>query len=112
MLHVFNAVRSYKSLYGRMLSSSTGAALCLSCASPTLVRGRRILGTPESKRVTLVWKETVLNEIQKEEKQFDADSIITRKERYLCKKCFYAYEKFAEKKEVGRIFSIVVDQMY
>ena len=25
---------------------------------------------------------------------------------------FCAYEKFAEKKEVGRIFSIVVDQMY
>ena len=42
--------------------------------------------------------------IQKEGKRFDADSIITRKERYMCKKCFYAYEKFAEKKEVGRIF--------
>ena len=50
--------------------------------------------------------------IHKEGKRFDADSIITRKERYMCKKCFYAYEKFAEKKEVGRIFSIVVDQMY
>ena len=91
-----------------MLSSSSGAALCLACASPTLVRGRRILGTPESERVTLVWKETVLNVIHKEGKRFDADSIITRKERYMCKKCFYAYEKFAEKKEVGRIFSIVV----
>ena len=30
----------------------------------------------------------------------------------MCKECFYAYEKFAEKKEVGRIFSIVVDQIY
>ena len=54
--------------------------------------------------MTLVWKETVLNVIQKEGKRFNADSIITRKERYMCKKCFYAYEKFAEKKEVGRIF--------
>ena len=88
-----------------MLSSSTASAsLCLASASPTLVRGRRILGTPESERVTLVWKETVLNVIQKEGKGIDADSIITRKERYMCKKCFYAYEKFAEKKEVGRIF--------
>ena len=50
--------------------------------------------------------------IQKEGKPFDADSIITRKKRYMCKKIFYAYEKFAEKKELGRIFSIVVDQMY
>ena len=48
-------------------------------------------------------KETVLNVIQKEGKRFDADSIITRKET-LCKKCFYAYEKFDEKREVGRIF--------
>ena len=87
-----------------MLSSSMAvAALCLACASPTLVSGRRILGTPESERVTLVWKEG---------KRFDADSIITRKEIYMWKKCFYAYEKFAEKKEVGRIFSIVVDQIY
>ena len=77
-----------------------------------MVRGRRILGTPESERVTLVWKETVLSVIQKEGKRFDADSTITRKKRYMCNKCFCAYEKFAEKKEVGRIFSIVVDQMY
>ena len=59
-------------------------------ASPTLVRGRRILGTPESERVTLVWKETVLNVIQKEGKRFDADSIITRKERY----SYYVQEVF------------------
>ena len=73
-----------KLLYGGMLSSSIGASSLFGlCASPTLVRGRRILGMPESERVTLVWKETVLNVIQKEGKQFDADSIITRKETYV-----------------------------
>ena len=51
--------------------------------------------------MTLLWKETVKSVIQKEGKQFDADSIIIRKkETYMCKKCYYAYEQFADKKEV------------
>ena len=92
-----------------MSSGSSDAALCLACASPALIKRRRILETPDSERVTLVWKETVLNVMQKEGKEFDADSIISRKEGCMCQKCFYAYKKFVEKNEVGIIFSIVVD---
>ena len=49
---------------------------CLACADIAVVRGRRVLGVPESERVTLLWKETVKSVIQKEGQQFDADSII------------------------------------
>ena len=82
------------------MTSSSSNVFCLACADIAVIRGRRVLGVPESERVTLLWKETVKSVIQKEGKQFDADSIIRKKEAYMCKKCYYAYEKFADKKEV------------
>ena len=53
-----------------------------------------------------------MNVIQKEGKRFDADIIITRKERCICKKFFMLMNSLLRKIEVGSIISIVVDQMY
>ena len=54
--------------------------------------------------MTLVWKETVLNVIQKEGKRFDADSIYNQEGEILCARSVFMLMKSLLRKEVGRIF--------
>ena len=85
------------------MSSSAATVLCLACANPTNAGNRRVLGTSESELVTNLWKEIVLNVVKKENKEYDPSGFISRKEKYICKKCFHAYKTFAEKKEVSKV---------
>ncbi len=83
------------------MAASSNAALCLACANSTNVKNRRLLGTQESELVTNIWKEMVLNISQKEGRGVNLVTIDSRKEAYVCKKCFYAYTTYANKKEVS-----------
>ncbi len=83
------------------MAASSNAALCLACANSTNVKNRRLLGTQESELVTNIWKEMVLNVSQKEGRGVNLVTIDSRKEAYVCKKCFYAYTTYANKKEVS-----------
>lgn len=75
-----------------------------------MIRVRRVLGVSDSEQVTLLWKETIFKVLERESKQLDIDNLISKEQGFICKECFYAYDKMLEKKEVYTILakSIIV----
>ncbi len=65
-----------------------------------MMKQRRVLGVAESEKVTLFWKEMAFKNLEKSGKQLDLDVLIN-KQGFICKKCFYAYDKLIKKKMVG-----------
>ncbi len=83
--------------------AGTSLAICLACGGLANVKDRRVLGVGE--KVTLLWEKTISMVLLLEKKQFDFKRIISNKEGYMCRKCFYAYGKFVEKEEVSYVHS-------
>ena len=81
-------------------STSATAPLCLACGEHTVKKDRRVLGGT-SERVTLLWKETISSELEKRKEDVDLDELLCPGPGYMCRKCFYAYDKMLQNKEVG-----------
>ena len=73
---------------------------CLACGGVAGIRERRVLGVSRSEKVTVLWKETILKVLEREGKQLDIDNLISQDQGFMCRKCFYGYNKLIEKKEV------------
>lgn len=52
--------------------------------------------------VALLWKVAVERELERRGhgQDLDLDSVISSRDSFMCKKCFYAYEKLLEAKKV------------
>ena len=94
-------------------SSKTIGQICLACGELTIKKDRRVLGGSgsASEQVTNLWRETIANELRRRSKVLDFDSLIHPGAGYLCRKCYYSYEKLLETREVQSVlrqFSYVV----
>lgn len=77
------------------------AVVCLACCDITSrASKRRNLSSSSSSHVVPLWKEIVQEEIQKQDRNIDIDSVVDPdRSGYMCRKCFYAYEKYMKLKE-------------
>lgn len=91
--------------------SSSETEICLACGGVAVVRKRRVLGNG-TKEVTLLWKEILVNAMEEEGKELDITNFFSQKERFMCKNCFYAYNKVIEKKEVHSLTQIFLAISY
>ena len=78
--------------------------LCLACGESAVEKDRRVLGGSgnTSEQVTLLWKRIFLKELDKRSEQlhFDLDGLIHQQRSYICRKCYYAYDKLCETEKV------------
>ena len=81
------------------MASSGSAKLCLGCGGLAKSRDRRTLEA--GGQVTLLWEKAMDKVLEIEQQEFDCSSLIHNGDGFMCRKCFYAFEKFIEKFEVS-----------
>ncbi len=83
------------------MKSAMTSAICLACGGVAAVGSRRIIKTQSCDGVSILWKEEIERELEKKGEALDLDHLISsQQEAYMCRKCFYAYEKLLEAKKV------------
>ena len=88
------------------LSASSLKNICLACGEQAVRKDRRVIGgiSGESGAVTLLWKEFIVKELEKRGEQVNIESVF---ESYMCRKCYYAYQKLLKAKEVKTFSNII-----
>ena len=83
-----------------MSSSARPVVLCLACGEVTSrTSDRRNLRNSSSQHVIPLWKDLVAEELSKRNQHADLDDLVSGNSGYMCRKCFYAYEKYLKVKE-------------
>ena len=76
---------------------------CVACGDVDKVTkpsNRRNIESTSSRHVFPLWKSLLMNELQKSDCCIDVDELLQKQNLVMCKKCFYAYEKYFESLEV------------
>ncbi len=85
------------------MKSAMTSAICLACGGVAAVGSRRIIKTQSCDGVSILWKE-IERELEKKGEALDLDNLISsQQEAYMCRKCFYAYEKTTRSKEGNQL---------
>ena len=98
--------------------ASCVAGLCLGCGKITEKTDRRNLLNTPSQHVLSLWKHMLKLQLDKGTDQVDLERMISdahllQKElRYMCRSCFYAYNKVVKAQEVSYILRNCVVYMY
>ena len=84
------------------MANPGSGVLCLGCGEVVQRSSERSnLMTTTSQHVVPLWKEVVGSELQRRGRVMDLDGIVSESgARYMCRKCFYAYEKVLKARAV------------
>ena len=79
--------------------ASTEKHVCLGCSEVTQKKSRRVLGST-SEQVTILWKDVISKELELRSKQINLDNLLHPGRSYMCRRCYYAYDKLLQAKNV------------
>ncbi len=87
------------------MAESSASPICLACGELAAKKDRRLLDI--SGRVTIYWKEIISQELEKTQPQIDdVNELLCPGPSFMCRKCFYAYDKLLLAKEVGLLVHV------